>query len=99
MKISYIDSKHIGTLWHIHTSIAKLDDGRLHFYHMTSKDLPRSISQKETFLKPSFLSDLSNKTGIVDVIRLGNKAVFVTDDNDYSDFYSLIKNQERKLPT
>ena len=98
MKISYIDSKHIGTLWHIHTSIAKLDDGRLHFYHMTSKDLPRSISQKETFLKPSFLSDLSNKTGIVDVIRLGNKAVFVTDDNDYSDFYSLIKNTERKLP-
>lgn len=65
---------------------------------MTSKDLPRSISQKETFLKPSFLSDLSNKTGIVDVIRLGNKAVFVTDDNDYSDFYSLIKNPERKLP-
>lgn len=98
VKISYIDSKHVGTLWHIHTSIAKLDDGRLHFYHMTSKDLPRGISQKDTFLKPSFLSDISNKIGIIDIIRLGNKAVFVTDDNDYNDFHSLICNDNRKLP-
>lgn len=98
MKIYHIDSKLAGTLWHIHSSIALMDDGKLHFYHMTSRDMPRGIAQHSTFIKPSFLTDLSNKVGLVDIVRLGNKVYFVTNPEEFSNFEQLIANPDRKLP-
>lgn len=99
MKLHHIDSKSIGTLWHVHASIELLDDGQLHFYHMTSRDMPRGVSQPSTFNKPSFLTDLSNKVGIVDITRLGSKAQFVTNTEQLQELNSLIHSEHRKLPT
>lgn len=98
MKIYYIDSQSVGTLWHVHSSIALLDDGRLHFYHMTSRDMPNGISQRSTFVKPSFLSDLSAKVGLLDVRRLSTKAHFVATADEFRQFHDLTENAERKLP-
>ncbi|MCI8770380.1 MAG: hypothetical protein HFH73_04405 [Lachnospiraceae bacterium] len=98
MKLQHIDAKAVGTLWHLHASIALMDDGLLHFYHITSRDMPRGISQRSTFIKPSFLADLSNKIGIVDVARLSNKAQFVTKDEQLSSMIELVQSAERKLP-
>lgn len=53
MKINYIDSKSAGTMWHVHSSIALLEDQKLYFYHMTSRDMPRGMTQRSTFCKPS----------------------------------------------
>lgn len=99
MKLHHIDSKSIGTLWHVHASIELLDDGQLHFYHMTSRDMPRGVSQRSTFNKPSFLTDLSNKVGIMDVTRLGSKAQFVTNTEQFQELCNLIDSKNRKLPT
>lgn len=98
MKLNYIDSKALGTLWHVHASIALMEDGRLHFYHMTSCDMPRGISQRSTFNKPSFLLDLSNKIGIVDVVRLSSKAQMITDTVQLAELETLIHSDKRKLP-
>lgn len=46
MKLNHIDSKQIGTLWHIHSSVAMLSDDKLHFYHMTSRDMPHGASTR-----------------------------------------------------
>lgn len=98
MKLNHIDSAQAGTLWHIHSSIALLDDGKLHFYHMTSRDMPRGASHPVTFSKPSFMNDLCSKIGLVDVIRLSNKAHFVASEKDFEQFCSLVDAPERKLP-
>ena len=98
MKMNYIDSQSIGTFWHVHTSIAKMDDGLLHFYHVTSRDVPRGISQRSTFTKPSFLADLSNKVGIMDIVRLGSKAHFVNNTELLHELYQLTESDERMLP-
>lgn len=98
LKIHHIDTKSVGTMWHVHTSIALMDDGRLHFYHMTSRDMPRGTSQRSTFNKPSFLADLSNKVGILDVIRLSSKAQFVTNAIQLAQFADLIHSSDRTLP-
>lgn len=99
VKMHYIDSKLVGTLWHVHTSVALLSDGQLHFYHMTSRDMPRGVSDHSTFLKPSFMTDLSNKVGITDIIRLNSKAAFVTNNEEYDRFKDLISDHDRMLPT
>lgn len=98
MKLHYIDTKSVGTLWHIHSSIALMEDGLLHFYHMTSRDMPRGTSQRSTFNKPSFLTDLSNKVGIVDVARLSSKAQYVTKDKQLFEMIELIHAANRCLP-
>lgn len=98
MKIHYIDSQSVGTLWHVHSSIARLDDGNLHFYHMTSRDMPHGISQHSTFVKPSFLADLSSKVGLIDGIRLSTKAHFVTTRDELELFHAMIGDPKRKLP-
>lgn len=98
MKVNYVDSEHVGTLWHVCSSIALLDDGRLHFYHVTSRDMPHRASHQITFLKPSFISDLSGKVGLVDVIRIGKKAHFVTESNQFEEFADLVNNSSRTLP-
>lgn len=98
MKIHYIDSKAVGTLWHVHASIALFDDGKLHFYHMTSRDMPHGTAQRGTFLKPSFLTDLSAKVGLVDVVRLSTKAHFVTTEDEYDLLHHLIDDFSRRLP-
>lgn len=98
MKLNHIDSKSIGTLWHFHSSIELLDDGRLHFYHVTSRDMPRGVSQRSTFTKPSFLTELSNKIGITDIRRLGTKAQFVTNKKELDELFILLSSTKRKLP-
>lgn len=98
MKMHYIDSKSVGTLWHVHSTIALLDDGRLHFYHMTSRDMPRGISQHSNFSRPSFLPDLSHKVGLVDVERLNSKAQFITNEDQLSNLMHLVHSKERRLP-
>ncbi len=98
MKLQYIDAKSAGTLWHIHASISLMDDGLLHFYHITSRDMPRGISQRSTFIKPSFLTDLSNKVGIVDVARLSSKAQYVTKDEQLFEMVELVHSEHRTLP-
>lgn len=98
MKVHYIDSKSIGTLWHFHSSIEQMNDGKLHLYHITSRDMPRGLSTHSTFNKPSFLTDLSSKVGIMDVVRLGSKAHFVTSDEKLEEMKQLIQSNNRKLP-
>ena len=75
-----------------------MDDGLLHFYHVTSRDVPRGISQRSTFTKPSFLADLSNKVGIMDIVRLGSKAHFVNNTELLHELYQLTESNERMLP-
>lgn len=98
MKMHYIDSKSVGTLWHVHSSIALFDDGKLHFYHMTSCDMPRGVSQQSNFCRPSFLPDLSHKVGITDVERLNNKSQFVASSEQFRKFTALVSSKERRLP-
>lgn len=98
MKLHYIDSQSIGTLWHEHASIELWDDGKLHFYHITSRDVPRGVSQKSTFSRPAYLSELSNKVGIVDVKRLGTKAVYIETPEMANDIFSFIEDSCRTLP-
>lgn len=98
MKMHYIDSQSIGTFWHVHTTIARMSDGLLHFYHVTSRDMPRGVSQRSTFTKPSFLTDLSNKVGVMDEVRLGSKAHFVTTKEHLDELYNLIDAPGRGLP-
>ncbi len=98
MKIHHIDSKLVGTLWHVDSSIRMLEDQQLYFYHMTSRDTPYGTAQRDTFNKPSFLVDLSSKVGLKDVVRLGNKAHFVETDSQYEKLIALLQNQNRRLP-
>lgn len=98
MKMHYIDSKAIGTLWHVHSSIALLDDNRLHFYHMTSRDIPKGVTHHSTFCKPSFLPDLANKVGLSDIRRLSNQAHFITNREEYDNINDFIANSDRHLP-
>lgn len=98
MKLNYIDTKLVGTLWHVHSSIALLDDGKLHFYHMTSRDMPHGATERSTFNKPSFLSDLSSKVGLCDIYRLGSQVHFISSPEDYTLFSELINSNQRQLP-
>ena len=98
MKINYIDSKSAGTMWHVHSSIALLEDQKLYFYHMTSRDMPRGMTQRSTFCKPSFINDLANKTGLVDIYRLSCMAQFITNQEEYNKIKEFIKNPARTLP-
>ena len=98
MKIQYIDCKSAGTLWHVHSSVALLDDGRLHFYHMTSRDMPRGSANRSTFCKPSFMHELVKKTGLADIKRLSCMAHFITNSVEYADVRDFINNPERMLP-
>lgn len=98
MKICYIDSKSVGTLWHIHSSVALLDDGQLYFYHMTSRDMPRDRAGHSTFSKPSFLQELVNKVGLADIKRLSSMAQFITNTQEYEAIKEFINNPDRKLP-
>lgn len=98
MQLNHIDNLQVGTLWHIHTAITRKDDGKLHFYHRTTRDMPHGISHQLTFSKPSFLNDLSSKVGLTDVIRLGSKAHFVNSPEEFEKFCDLIDNPQRHLP-
>lgn len=98
MEIHHIDGKRIGTIWHMDSSIRMLNDGQLHFYHLTSRDTPYGISQRDTFNKPSFIADLSNKVGLNDQVRLGNQARFIESDRHFQELLILLKNEKRQLP-
>ena len=98
VKLEHIDSQSIGTLWHAHAYIKQEEDGSLSFYHVTSIDMPRGVSHRFTFIRPSYLTDLSNKIGLVDVVLLGSKAKMVNDDDIFEELISLIQNEKRQFP-
>lgn len=98
MKIHYIDSKTVGTLWHVDSAIQMLDDRQLYFCHTTSRDTPYGTAMKDNFVKPSFLTDLSNKIGLIDVVRLGSKAHIIETASQLENVLSLLQNPDRKLP-
>lgn len=98
MQLNHIDSLQVGTLWHIHTAITLGDDGRLHFSHRTTRDMPHGSSQHLTFSKPSFMNDLVSKVGLIDVARLGGKAHFVNSGEEFENFCNLVETAERQLP-
>ncbi len=98
LKLDHIDSKSIGTLWHFHASVKPGEDGNLQFRHTTSMDMPRGLSAHATFSRPSFLTDLSNKVGIMDIVRLGSKAHFATTPEELDQGIQLVKNPRRRLP-
>lgn len=98
MQLEHIDCHSIGTLWHVYASIQLSEDGKLLFYHITSRDMPRGVSHRSTFNRPSYLTDLSNKIGLVDVVRLGSKAKMVDDDETLDELIHLIRSGDRRLP-
>lgn len=98
MEIHHIDNRAVGTLWHFHTSIERIGDGTLHFSHLTSRNMPGGLSPHTTFNKPSFLTDLSVKVGIMDVVRLGNRAHFVKTSEELEEMIQLIETPGRRLP-
>ncbi len=98
MKVHHIDNKSVGTLWHIDSTIRTSDDEQLYFCHTTSRDTPYGTAQRDTFSKPSFLAELSNKVGLIDVTRLGSKAHFVENVSQLDTLLSLLQNDNRRLP-
>ncbi len=98
LKLDHIDLQTPGTLWHAHAYIRQDENGELSFYHVTSIDMPRGVSRRITFKRPSYLTDLSNKIGLVDVVRLGSKAKIVNDDDALDELIGLIRNPKRQLP-
>lgn len=98
MQLNHIDSLQVGTLWHIHTAITSGDDGKLHFSHRTTRDMPHGSSHQLTFSKPSFMNDLVSKVGLIDVARLGGKAHFVNSKEEFEKFCHLVETSKRQLP-
>ncbi len=103
MDISYIDSTTIGTLWHLQTRIMPCADKenkirRLKFIHVTSRNMPKNITRRPTFKKPSFLAEISNKVGLEDVFRLCNYSQFVARKHELTKLIQLIQEKERRLP-
>lgn len=98
MKLHYIDSQQPGTIWNMETSIQRKEDQKLNFNHVTSCDTPHGATQRATFSKPSFISDISNKVGLIDEIRLGQKAHFIENTKDYDNLLDFLYNPKRRLP-
>lgn len=98
MKLEYIDCSMPGALWNMDASIRQTGNGQLNFTHVTSRNTPYGAAQRETFSKPSFISDLSNKVGLTDQVRLGNKARFVESGQDLDSLSELLTCPARRLP-
>ena len=98
VKIDYIDSQSPGTIWHIYATIGLSEAGTLSFSHLTRRNMPRGISQPTTFARPSYLTDLSNRVGITDIVRLGTKAVFITSAEQLEQLHMLVTSPIRALP-
>lgn len=98
MKMEHIDSRLPGTLWHVHASLHHQDGEQIEFTHTTSLSTPYGVAQRATFNKPSYLSDLSNKVGITDYVRLGSKARFIETPQDLDTFLELLEYPHRRLP-
>lgn len=98
LEIEYIDGRLPGTLWNIHTSIHRQEDGQLIFSHVTCLNTSQGVTQRETFSKPSFLTDLANKVGLIDQVRLGSKASFIHMEEDLEALNQLLCNPKRLLP-
>ncbi|MBR1740683.1 MAG: hypothetical protein IJ733_02220, partial [Lachnospiraceae bacterium] len=98
MKLEHIDSHAIGTIWHAHAYIKPDENEGLSFYHVTSIDMPRGVSHRFTFKRPSYITDLSNKIGLMDIVRLGSKAKLVNDDDMLDELTDLIRAEKRQFP-
>ncbi len=98
MTMSYIDTRSPGTLWHIDTSICKTKKEELLFHHRTTQNTPHGSARRDTYSKPGFLSDLSNKVGLTDIVRLGSQAKFIDSPETLQAFYELLQDSRRRLP-
>lgn len=98
MSISYIDTRSPGTLWHMNTSICQTGDSELLFRHKTTQDTPHGNARRDTYSRPGFLSDLSNKVGLTDIVRLGSQAKFIDSPESLQAFFELLQDGRRRLP-
>ena len=98
MTVEYIDRKVPGTLRQIHTAIRQSGEEQLMFSHRTIRYSPHGATQQETFSKPSFLPDLSNKVGLIDRVRLGNKASIIDSQQEFETLQKLLQCPQRRLP-
>ena len=97
--LSYIDDTMPGTLWHINVSIShSTGQHPLIFHHKTTLHTPTTAIQRETFNKPSYLSELSSKIGLVDQERLGTQGRFVNTHEGFEALRSLLHDPQRRLP-
>lgn len=98
-EFSYIDDQMPGTLWHITASVTSPDHGSsLMFHHHTRLHTPTTALHRESFSKPSYLSELSSKIGLVDLERLGTQGRFVNTDEGFIALRHLLHDPERRLP-
>ncbi len=98
MDLFFVDLEAPGTFWHVSASIELVENGGLFFCHTTSRDAPKGTVQKITFLRPSYLPDLCSRVGLMDIVRIGGKANFIKNKEDFDTMAELISNNERKLP-
>ena len=100
-EFSYIDDKMPGTLWHITASLhgdSTKDKEPLMFRHRTTLHTPTTALHRETFSKPSYLSELSSKIGLMDQERLGTQGRFVNTPEGFEALEHLLHDPHRRLP-
>lgn len=100
-EFSYIDDKMSGTLWHITASLhgdSTKDKEPLMFRHRTTLHTPTTALHRETFSKPSYLSELSSKIGLMDQERLGTQGRFVNTPEGFEALEHLLHDPHRRLP-
>lgn len=100
LELSYIDDTHPGTLWHINASVSPCDTDakQLLFQHRTTLYTPSSGIQREAFFKPTYLSELAAKVGLIDQERLGSQESFIDTLEALHAFEALLNNPQRRLP-
>lgn len=98
MNLEHIDSSQPGTIWHTESSVKKGPDSKLCFHQRTRRNSPMNVSGQVSFVKPSYLSDISAKIGLEDVIRLGTRPVVVHDEKTFSVMKNVITSRRMTLP-
>ncbi len=98
LNMHHFDTHTPGTVWHTETLIYKHNNGKLYLYHKTARDMFPDFSGNETFSKPSFLSEISTRIGLEDVVRIGNKPVTITDNAGLDELRTLINSKSLRLP-
>ena len=79
-------------------SAAYKNGSSLKFHHHTRLHTPTTALHRESFSKPSYLSELSSKIGLVDLERLGTQGRFVNTDEGFIALRHLLHDPERRLP-
>lgn len=97
LKLSYIDEAMPGTIWSIDTAVSPCGT-QLLLRHHTTLYTPSSGVQREAFFKPTYLSELASKVGLIDLERLGSREGFINTPEALQSLEALLQNPERRLP-